>query len=113
MGSIDSFEEKSITNPSLVMKMSSKTVGKHVNTIWRQIELARFLSSCEMAERWKPDFLTEFLCAPEGEESKLKQELKCFPTLFDSVQEKTKLLVLALISGKTISEGFEIVQKYV
>lgn len=34
-------------NLSLVMKMDSKSLNQHINTIWRQIEAAKFLAECE------------------------------------------------------------------
>lgn len=108
---MDSFEEKSITSPSLVMKMSAKAIGKHINTIWRQIELAKYLAGCEIAGRINSDFLTEFLSTEEGEEPKPKQTTQSLPTLFDSVNERIKLAVLAVISGETINEGFNMAQK--
>lgn len=108
---MDSFEEKSITSPSLVMKISARAIGKHINTIWRQMELAKYLASCEIAGRISPDFLTEFLSNQEGEEPKPKQTTQNLPTLFDSVYDRIKLVVLAVISGETINEGFNLAQR--
>lgn len=45
--SIDSFEEKSLNNSSLIMKMNPEEVNKHINTIWRQDEIVKFLSERE------------------------------------------------------------------
>lgn len=34
-------------NQSLVMKMDAKSLNQHINTIWMQIEAAKFLANCE------------------------------------------------------------------
>lgn len=34
-------------NQSLVMKMDAKSLNQHINTIWMQIEAAKFLAKCE------------------------------------------------------------------
>ena len=57
----ESFEEKAITNPSLVMKVSPKDIDKHINTIWRQKELVSFLAECENLEMKPLEFLTRLL----------------------------------------------------
>lgn len=34
-------------NQSLVMKMDAKSLNQHINTIWMQVEAAKFLAKCE------------------------------------------------------------------
>lgn len=46
--SIDSFEEKSLNNSSLIMKMNPEEVNKHINTIRRQDEIVKFLTQREI-----------------------------------------------------------------
>lgn len=36
---------------SLLMKMDSRTLNCHINTIWRQIEICKFLAKCEIDGR--------------------------------------------------------------
>lgn len=38
-------------NQSLVMKMDAKSLNQHINTIWMQIEAAKFLAKCEDNDR--------------------------------------------------------------
>lgn len=68
VSSADSFEEKAITNPSLVMKMDPRLIEHHINTIWRQTEVARFLAECEKTGRINLNILPEIV--PLFEEGK-------------------------------------------
>lgn len=61
VGSADSFEEKSITGSALVMKIDSRIIDKHINTIWRQIEVTKFLAECEQAGRINVNILGEIV----------------------------------------------------
>lgn len=45
----DSFEERMLSNPDLVMKIKTKDVYRHINTVKRQIEVVTFLAKCESA----------------------------------------------------------------
>lgn len=80
---------------SLLMKMDSKSLNNHINTILRQIEVAKFLAACEKDEKNVFQIL-----------SKIFIEIKGIPTLFGSINEKIQLAVLTLICGKNIEEGF-------
>lgn len=102
VGLIERFEEKSITNPSLVMKISSKDIGRHINTVWRQIEVTNFLAGCEASGRLTPEFLNEFLFGQEEEDQ------RNMPTFFDSIEQRSRLVVLVLIGGETVSDGFRL-----
>lgn len=113
IGSMESFEEKSITNPSLVMKMSSKSIGKHINTIWRQMEVTRFLAKCEKEGRVNLEVLGEIMPQDESAEQQVNPRLPTLPTLFDGTNEKIQLVVLTIISGETVSEGFDLAQKII
>lgn len=90
------------------MKVSSKDIGRHINTVWRQIEVANFLAGCEVAGRLKPDFLNEFLF---GQEDEQKIKSRNMPTLFDSIDQRSRLVVLVLIGGETVTDGFYLAQK--
>lgn len=80
---------------SLLMKMDSKSLNNHINTILRQIEVAKFLAACEKDEKNVFQILTNIFI-----------EIKGIPTLFGSINEKIQLAVLTLICGKNIEEGF-------
>lgn len=105
IGSTESFEEKSITNSSLVMKITSKEIGRHINTIWRQIEIANFLATSETNGRLTSDFLNKFLF---GE---IKHKPPNMPTLFDNADQRSQLVVLVLIGRENVFDGFELAQK--
>ncbi|KAJ8962783.1 hypothetical protein NQ318_001182 [Aromia moschata] len=78
----DSFEAKSITNPSLVMQMSDKEIDKHINTIWRQKEHITRNTAC--------------------------RENTKNTNLVRTTQEKLYLAVLAIICGKNVEDGFDV-----
>lgn len=61
VSSADSFEEKALTNSSLVMKMDSRVIGRHMNTIWRQTEVTKFLAECEQNDRINLNILSEIV----------------------------------------------------
>lgn len=108
------------------MKMDSKNVDRHINTIWRQIEVAKFLAECESSETPVLEILPEILpfinegnlclsCCiciivqivfpdlPAGEVNKVK-----IPTLFGSYYERVQLAVLAIVCGNNVEDGFGI-----
>lgn len=81
--------------------MNSREIDKHINTIWRQIEITKFLASNEKCGRKTIDTLPEmFHFSNEGSVQ--------IPTLFGSKVEKIQLAVLAITSGENITEGFGI-----
>lgn len=61
VGSGGSYEEKSLTNPSLVMKMTAKDINKNIDTIWRQKEVVIFLAGCEIFDVKPMDVLHNML----------------------------------------------------
>ncbi|KAJ8964678.1 hypothetical protein NQ314_004710 [Rhamnusium bicolor] len=103
----ESFEEKGITNPSLVMKINPRDIDKHINTIWRQKELVTFLAECERFEL-KPVQLLASLLQVEDSPSQSNETKLNIPTLFGSMLEKLHLAVLAIVCGKNIEDGFDI-----
>ena len=87
--------EKLGSQKSLLMKMDLKTLNGHINTILRQMEVAKFLANCESCGRETVTLM-----------SKLFIETQKLPTLFGSTQEKLQLAVLTLVCGHNIEEGF-------
>lgn len=47
---------------SLLMKMDPRTLNSHINTIWRQIEVTKFLAKCEQAGRNTVELLSKVNC---------------------------------------------------
>lgn len=44
----ETFEEKTVVNPSLVLKMDAKSIEKCIDIINLQMEIAHFLADCEL-----------------------------------------------------------------
>ncbi|XP_057660811.1 zinc finger FYVE domain-containing protein 26 homolog [Diorhabda carinulata] len=110
-----SFEEKSIANPSLVMKMSTKDICKHIKTMGRQIEVTEFLAKCEDQEG-KPMQVYMEMEKQTSEASACKdneEKPKIPPTLFGSTQDIINLAVLVIVCGQEIKEGFALASKLI
>ncbi|XP_043461874.1 zinc finger FYVE domain-containing protein 26 homolog [Leptopilina heterotoma] len=88
---------------SLIMEMDASEIDKHINTISRQMEIAKFLGAAEKEGRSIGTFLG-YLSDMDTEGTQ-KQEL---PTLFGNQQQKTQLAVLAILCGRDVEEGFGI-----
>ncbi|XP_035723790.1 protein DDB_G0276689-like [Vespa mandarinia] len=87
----------------LTMEMEPSEIDKHINTISRQMEIAKFLGNAEKEGRSPNEFLSLF---PDIEsDATCSSEL---PTLFGNQQQKTHLAVLAILCGRDIEEGFGI-----
>ncbi|KAL2720586.1 hypothetical protein V1478_010162 [Vespula squamosa] len=88
---------------ALTMEMEPSEIDKHINTISRQMEIAKFLGNAEKEGRSPNEFLSLF---PDIEsDATCTSEL---PTLFGNQQQKTHLAVLAILCGRDIEEGFGI-----
>jgi len=87
----------------LAMEMEPLEIDRHINTICRQMEIAKFLANCEREERIAVEFLDLF---PDID----KDNTQTFqlPTLFGNQQQKVHLAVLAILCGRDIEEGFGI-----
>ncbi|KAF5289881.1 hypothetical protein FQR65_LT02015 [Abscondita terminalis] len=102
----ESFEAKDIANSSLVMKIDSKNIDKHINTISRQIEIAKFLAECESSATPVLKILPDIL--PFINEGKYFRVRIKIPTLFGSYFERVQLAVLAIVCGNNVEDGFGI-----
>lgn len=69
-----------------------------MNTIWRQLEAAKFLSTCESNDKFTVRDLFPGEITNENE----------VPTLFDGNAERSVLVKMIILLGKNISEGFGI-----
>lgn len=88
----------------LTMEMEPSEIDKHINTISRQMEIAKFLGNAEREGRSPNEFLNLFPDI-ESDGANCSSEL---PTLFGNQQQKTHLAVLAILCGRDIEEGFGI-----
>ncbi|XP_011305898.1 uncharacterized protein Sptz [Fopius arisanus] len=86
---------------SLTMEMEPSEIDKHVNTISRQMEVAKFLGNCEREGRNVNDYLSK-LSYMESE----GLQPRSVPTLFGNQKERTHLAVLAILCGRDVEEGF-------
>ncbi|KAG8225133.1 hypothetical protein J437_LFUL006157 [Ladona fulva] len=84
----------------LPLKLDPKDLDKHINTIRRQDEVAKFLGNCEAAGTPVVKLATRL--------AEKSNKLKSLPTLFGSTLERVHLAVLAIICGKDVEEGFGI-----
>ncbi|CAD6209197.1 GSCOCG00003776001-RA-CDS [Cotesia congregata] len=83
--------------------MDPSEIDKHINTISRQMEIAKFLGSCEKEGRSVNEFLSKLsFMDSEG------LQPRNAPTLFGNQQERTHLAVLAILCGRNVEEGFGI-----
>ncbi|XP_032664873.1 zinc finger FYVE domain-containing protein 26 homolog isoform X2 [Odontomachus brunneus] len=87
----------------LAMEMEPSEIDRHINTICRQTEIAKFLANCEREERATVEFLNLF---PDVDTD--NSHTRQLPTLFGDQQEKIHLAVLAVLCGRDIEEGFGI-----
>ncbi|KAL7298275.1 hypothetical protein TKK_0008627 [Trichogramma kaykai] len=96
----------------LTMEMEPSEIDKHINTISRQLEIAKFLGNSEREGRSVAPYL-KILYSMDQVDNTHSIEL---PTLFGNQHEKTRLAVLAILCGRDTEEGFgiafRIVQDY-
>ncbi|KAF7283085.1 hypothetical protein GWI33_001491 [Rhynchophorus ferrugineus] len=97
-----SFEEKSISNPLLIKKMTHQEIRKNAQIIKLQIEVAQFLANCENRGVVPTEILESILNNFPEQSSEEKQKV---PTLFGSSYEKTQLGFLCIVCGETVPEG--------
>lgn len=106
---------------SLVMKMDSKSLNQHINTIWLQLDAAKFLANCEENGKEPANIISKvslfinnknvffsFILSFFYFASPQISLLPCtqIPTLFGSTQDKIILNALILICGTNVEEGF-------
>ena len=62
----DSFHERMLSNPDLVMKIDTKDINKHIDTVSRQVEIVNFLSRCESSGVNTRQLLTDLISFKGG-----------------------------------------------
>ncbi|XP_017768191.1 PREDICTED: zinc finger FYVE domain-containing protein 26 homolog isoform X1 [Nicrophorus vespilloides] len=102
------YEEKALANPSLVMKVDSKNINKHINTIKNQIIITNFLANGFKDEKYMINILPNLVTSTEGEGPEDQ-----IPTLFDSHSAKIQLAILTILSRELVEEGFEYADKII
>ncbi|XP_046401638.1 uncharacterized protein LOC124167693 isoform X2 [Ischnura elegans] len=96
-GSVGSLRRKSSESSVLPLKMDPRDVDRHINTIRRQEEVAKFLGNCETAGK-----SVAAIAAKVANKSKGSR----LPTLFDSMADRLQVAVLTIVCGKDVEEGF-------
>lgn len=102
-----------ITNAtSTILKMEPREIDKHINTIWRQIEITKYLAGNEKANRKTIELLPEMFASVGASGAPLQAP----PTLFGNKIEKIQLATLCICSGENVNDGFglafRIIQDY-
>ncbi|XP_066585394.1 uncharacterized protein Sptz isoform X2 [Prorops nasuta] len=88
---------------SFKMEMEPSEIDKHINTICRQMEVAKFLMNAEIEGRDPKQLLNLFPSMDyDGNVDSV------MPSLFGNQREKTHLAVLAILCGRNVEEGFGI-----
>ncbi|CAO1392357.1 unnamed protein product [Diamesa hyperborea] len=82
----------------LVLKYDLKTINTHINTINRQMEVAKYLAACESTGKKTLSLLPKIFRDYSSNQP---------PTLFGGVTEATQLAVLLIVCGN-IESGFGI-----
>ncbi|XP_022231662.2 LOW QUALITY PROTEIN: zinc finger FYVE domain-containing protein 26 homolog [Drosophila obscura] len=88
------------------MQMDARALNGHINTIRRQMEVAKFLSQCE---REQPADVQPLRTLKILKQIRLESSRGTLPTLFEGVADRIQLCILVLLCGKNIDEGFGLV----
>ncbi|XP_048486112.1 zinc finger FYVE domain-containing protein 26 homolog [Plutella xylostella] len=94
---------KSNESKSFHLFLDKATIDKHMTTISRQIELAKFLAACEANNRVPEKLVNEVIPLPM-EEPKSKDIRPL--TLFGSNTDRIRLVAIVLVAGQSVEEGF-------
>lgn len=86
----------------LAMELEPTEIDRHLNTICRQMEVAKFLANCEREGRTAAEYLNLFPDVDGDNNSQMPR----LPTLFDHQRQKIHLAVLTILCGRNIEEGF-------
>uniref|UniRef100_A0A182JUU1 FYVE-type domain-containing protein n=1 Tax=Anopheles christyi TaxID=43041 RepID=A0A182JUU1_9DIPT len=93
------------THHSLLMKLDPKELNNHINTILLQLDVTKFLATCEAKGRQTVTLLP-----------KIFREASQLPTLFGGSHDKLQLAILTLVCGQNVEEAFglsyRIIQDY-
>ncbi|XP_037956827.1 zinc finger FYVE domain-containing protein 26 homolog isoform X2 [Teleopsis dalmanni] len=97
----------SLLGTNIQMQMDGRSLNSHINTILKQMEVAKFLANCEKEyDSMGAEPLTIKILKQIRIDSML-------PTLFDNSQKKIQICILILLCGKNIEEGFGLVYRII
>ncbi|EDW29212.1 GL18532 [Drosophila persimilis] len=85
------------------MQMDARALNGHINTIRRQMEVAKFLSQCEREQSPDEQPLRTLQILKQ---IRLESSRTTLPTLFEGAADRIQLCILVLLCGKNIDEGF-------
>ena len=94
--------------------MDPAEIDRHINTISRQMEIAKFLANRELEGKSEVGQFVKKLSLMEQKHHHNNENVPpeassaSLPTLFGNQQEKTHLAVLAILCGRDVEEGFGI-----
>ncbi|KAL9889951.1 zinc finger FYVE-type containing 26 spastizin [Glossina fuscipes fuscipes] len=96
------------------LQMDARSLNAHINTILRQLDVAKFLAKCEMENCKEGVNVAGGGLITEKILKKIRLESsKTLPTLFDNTPEKIQICLLILLCGKNIEEGFGLVYRII
>ncbi|CAO1403533.1 unnamed protein product [Diamesa serratosioi] len=94
----DEMMKRNSDRNQLILKYDQKTINSHINTINRQMEVAKYLAACENSGKQTLSLLPKIFRDYSSNQP---------PTLFGGVTEATQLAVLLIVCGN-IESGFGI-----
>ncbi|XP_017008563.2 zinc finger FYVE domain-containing protein 26 homolog [Drosophila takahashii] len=92
----------SVRGACFAMQMDARALNGHINTIRRQLEVAKFLAKCEREQA--PD--EPLRTMQTLKQIRLESSRGTLPTLFEGAADRIQLCILILMCGKNIDEGF-------
>ncbi|KAH8327302.1 hypothetical protein KR074_009640 [Drosophila pseudoananassae] len=92
----------SVRGACFAMQMDARALNGHINTIRRQMEVAKFLALCEREQ--PPDEPLRTVQALK--QIRLESNRTTLPTLFEGASDRIQICILILLCGKNIEEGF-------
>ncbi|KAI8044157.1 zinc finger FYVE domain-containing protein 26 homolog [Drosophila gunungcola] len=92
----------SVRGACFAMQMDARALNGHINTIRRQLEVAKFLAQCEQEQA--PNKALKTIQALK--QIRLESSRGTLPTLFEGATDRIQLCILILMCGKNIDEGF-------
>ncbi|KAH8381950.1 hypothetical protein KR009_001129 [Drosophila setifemur] len=84
------------------MEMDARALNGHINTIRRQMEVAKFLAQCEREQAPEEPLKT----LQTLKQIRLESNRGTLPTLFEGAADRIQICILILLCGKNIDEGF-------
>lgn len=103
---------KTSDSRSFHFNLDKATIDNLMTTITRQMELAKYLASCEASGRLTDKVLNEAIPIQNARKENETADVRPL-TLFGSTTDKIRLVAVVLASGPTIEVGFELAIKII